>query len=60
MTCWINGDKGEVFVTHDGGVNWTSGPTKVDRELHDIYFVNHTTGWAVGDNGTILRASPVR
>ena len=37
-------------------VSWTTvanAPT--DEVLHDVYFVTTTLGWAVGDNGTILK-----
>jgi alpha-tubulin suppressor-like RCC1 family protein len=40
----------------DNGANWTS-ISGVHNNLNGIHFVNETHGWAVGDNGTIIRTT---
>ncbi|MDZ4712833.1 MAG: YCF48-related protein, partial [bacterium] len=34
---------------------WVSQPSGTSSFLRDIEFINRNTGWAVGDNGTILK-----
>ncbi len=36
---------------------WTEQNSGVSENLRDVYFLNSNTGWAVGDNGTILFTS---
>jgi len=52
---WTVGSEGLIDHTSNGGNLWeeqTSGTTNI---LWDVYFVNPTTGWIVGDNGLILK-----
>ena len=49
---------GEVDKTTDCGVNWFEDyPMTRNQRLQSVYFVNHIIGWAVGENGTILKAN---
>ncbi|MDZ7622912.1 MAG: YCF48-related protein [Ignavibacteriaceae bacterium] len=45
----------EAFIlkTVDGGTTWNEQYTGIGR-LNSIFFINDTTGWAVGDSGKIL------
>jgi len=46
-----------IWFTTDGGATWGSRPTTVTGNLWDIYFVDASTGFAVGDGGAILRTT---
>ena len=48
---------GRIKRTNDGGVSWVNQYTLTLSYLTDIYFVDQNNGWAVGDNGTILRTT---
>jgi photosystem II stability/assembly factor-like uncharacterized protein len=48
-----------IYFSSDQGLTWTS---QIDsglypHSLNDIYFINSTSGWAVGDNGLILHTT---
>ena len=54
--------QGSIFHTTDGGNSWEkvrngNALTKKSYQLRDIYFVNDTEGWCVGDNGIIIRTT---
>lgn len=44
-----------VYRTTDGGVTWSSQGQDFN---YAAYFIDEVTGWAVGDDGTILKAGP--
>ncbi|MBN2356112.1 T9SS type A sorting domain-containing protein [candidate division KSB1 bacterium] len=46
---------GNILVSDDGGATWRQ--TVVNKSLSSVYFVDTQTGWAVGDNGTILKTT---
>lgn len=37
--------------------NWTAQNSGVTARLNDVYFADSQTGWAVGDNGTIVNTT---
>ncbi len=43
-----------IMQTKDGGDTWEE-VYQSDKKLYDIWFSSNTSGWAVGENGTILR-----
>ena len=43
-----------IQKTTDGGKTWLKQPTNTEDILEDMYFINGTTGWAVGENGVIF------
>lgn len=43
-----------IQKTTDGGQTWTTQNTGKEDILEDIFILNPTTGWAVGENGIIL------
>lgn len=49
------GKAGAVFATEDGGASWTKIETKISADLYSVYVITPYIGWAVGENGTILR-----
>jgi hypothetical protein len=53
---FICGNNGKIFTSIDDGSNWTEQITGVNFKLNAIIF-RDTTGFAVGDNGTILFTS---
>jgi len=38
----------------DGGLNWTA-QTTTSNSISDIHFIDAFNGWAVGENGIILK-----
>jgi photosystem II stability/assembly factor-like uncharacterized protein len=48
---------GEVRKTTNGGQSWTSQPVSVFGNLVGIDFVNATTGWVVGAEGSIFNTT---
>lgn len=51
---WIAGERGQISKFE--GKSWKNLPHSASTEsLQDIYFVNPDHGWAVGNNGTILK-----
>lgn len=53
-TVYIVGRNGLIAKSTDRILTW-SKQYPVTTQLNDIIFCNHTTGFAVGNNGTILR-----
>lgn len=46
---WACGDKGEVLYTSNNGKNWEKKNCGIgSANIDDIWFINDTTGWAVG------------
>ncbi len=52
---WAVGDAGDIV--HKAGflTSWEAQVSGVDENLFDVEFANSDHGWAVGDNGTILK-----
>lgn len=49
---------GVVLYTEDGGEKWMRrNPGLIIPLLNDLFFINPSTGWLVGDNGFICRTS---
>ncbi len=53
----VVGEHGTIRRTVDGGANWTSDVSGSSAYLNEVSLVDWNTGWAVGDNGTILRTT---
>jgi len=57
---WVVGgfglSEGTILFSSDNGQNWSPQGEYLSI-LNDIYFINSSTGWAVGDNGTILHTT---
>jgi photosystem II stability/assembly factor-like uncharacterized protein len=56
---WISGEGGILLQTtsttaSNAGLLWIPRSTGTDGTLRALFFINDKTGWAVGDNGTIL------
>jgi photosystem II stability/assembly factor-like uncharacterized protein len=46
---WACGDMGTIIHTSNGGTNWIIQSTPIDFYIHDIYFINKNTGWAIAN-----------
>jgi photosystem II stability/assembly factor-like uncharacterized protein len=50
------GDRGIIYISKNGGLNWKADyPGKTP--LHALFMLNEGNGFAVGDNGLILKKS---
>ena len=53
---WISlGFAGNFLYTLNSGNNWTLTSTPDSLPIYDIQFIDSTNGWAVGDEGVVLR-----
>jgi photosystem II stability/assembly factor-like uncharacterized protein len=52
---WAAGENGTIIYTSNYLFGWIGQPTGVTEHLNDIVMIDENNGWAVGDNGTILR-----
>jgi photosystem II stability/assembly factor-like uncharacterized protein len=51
---------GRIMMTTDNGLSWnTDYPTTQDRQLNGIFAISSGVGWAVGENGTILKREAI-
>ena len=48
---------GSVLRTDDAGLSWEAQVSNTSFRLDDVYFTSVTTGWAVGDAGTIIHTA---
>ena len=51
------GEFGTILKTIDGGESWTVLSSGTTNHLTSVYFLNSTTGFAVGGGGTILKTT---
>ena len=54
---WVFGEAGALFVTRDGGANWTRQRLPTRRLLLDGAFASDRQGWLVGAGATVLRTT---
>ena len=60
----LNGDEvwsagtGEIKHSSNGFNTWVDDRIQTVENIYDIFFINFFTGWAIGENGAILIASP--
>jgi len=57
LTGYASGDKGIMYKTSDGGLNWFPTYCISNDYLNGIYFVNDLTGYAVGGSGQIIKTT---
>jgi tol-pal system protein YbgF len=55
-TAYASGKSGVILKTVDGGALWYQQETPVTEDLGRVHFQNSNNGFAVGTNGTILKA----
>jgi photosystem II stability/assembly factor-like uncharacterized protein len=48
---------GEDVIEHFDGTNWVLDQSAPDATYNAICMINNTTGWAVGDNGVIIKTT---
>jgi photosystem II stability/assembly factor-like uncharacterized protein len=51
------GDTGSIHRSTNGGVNWFQQASGTTVDLKGVWFINPNTGWAVGNNGVILKTT---
>lgn len=44
-----------ILHTNDGGINWEGQECDTEESLMDVYFIDLNHGWAVGNNGVVIR-----
>lgn len=47
-------------VSYDSGITWTEVPVTGQAEIYSVDFTDSTHGWAVGNNGVILKYEPLK
>jgi len=52
---WCSGEAGNIFHTITGGTTWFNDMSNTLDEISNIHLIDNTQGFAVGDNGTIIR-----
>lgn len=52
---WAAGEDGIIIHTPNYIFGWMTQVSGVTEDLNDIHMLDENNGWAVGDNGTILR-----
>ena len=53
---WVVGHEGYILYTPDGGSNWVRQESGVEDDLMDVYFLDASTGWGLGD-GILLQTT---
>lgn len=53
------GFTGTLMMTEDSGKTWTDFYSPDSTPMYDVTFTDSSTGYMVGDNGTILKYHPV-
>jgi hypothetical protein len=54
---WVVGDNGTILHSPMLLLGWTSQTSGTSENLNDVCMISETLGWAVGENGTILKYS---
>jgi photosystem II stability/assembly factor-like uncharacterized protein len=54
---WAVSDGGGIYRSPSGGLGWTEIASGTTNDLNDVYFKDATTGWAVGNLGTLIGTS---
>ena len=44
-----------ILKTTNGGIEWNSLNSGVNQDLLSVQFIDHSTGYAIGRNGTIIK-----
>jgi photosystem II stability/assembly factor-like uncharacterized protein len=60
LNFWVGGRggaRGCLAKTSDGGVTWATKETPLTIEVTDIWFLNQTHGWAIGDFDNVFRTT---
>ena len=52
-----NNDTGIIMKSTDGGANFYTQKKTPSAYISSIFFINHNIGWAVGENGIILKTT---
>jgi photosystem II stability/assembly factor-like uncharacterized protein len=51
------GDSGAIYKTYDAGSNWQAQQSGIFTRLNGVYFLDLDYGFAVGENGILLRTT---
>lgn len=55
---FVVGTAGNILKTEDAGVSWAALTSNSTEELYSVQMINSLSGYATGNNGTILRTCP--
>jgi photosystem II stability/assembly factor-like uncharacterized protein len=58
-TMYLAGLHGNIVMTSNGGVNWSSRNTGKDISINKMGFINSKTGWICGDSGLVMKTTNV-
>jgi photosystem II stability/assembly factor-like uncharacterized protein len=50
-------DQASISASTDGGVTWVDQDSPSPQPLNGVWFVSASTGWAVGEDGVVLRTT---
>ena len=50
------GGAGQIRITSNGGETWANVNSNTTHRLLSVYFLNENIGWAVGENGTLVKS----
>jgi photosystem II stability/assembly factor-like uncharacterized protein len=50
----VAGSGGAIYSTTNAGISWRRMTTATQHNLNGVWLVSNSTGWAVGDSGTVL------
>lgn len=51
------GERGRILLSDDDGQTWRFGVSPTEATLVSVFFLDDTTGWAVGHDAVILRTA---
>ncbi len=54
---FVSGVGGMIHISTNSGTSWFSRATGVSEQLNDIFFVNTSTGYAVGNSGRVVKST---
>lgn len=54
---WATGMAGRINFTANGGTTWITQTSPSNNNLNNVFMLNSTTGWIVGENGTIMKTT---
>ena len=57
LCIWAAGDNGLILKSLYGFTGWIDDTSRINTKINNIFMGDANTGWAVGNNGTIIHTS---